>query len=246
MLAAAATILFSVSDPQGDSLGDGAYRLPAARADAAQLDLRTFTATDRDGKLTLSLTMGRVQNPDKAPNGFSVPVIDVFLGGGRGGMEKLAGTGFHTSPGRGWTYHLRVTPWNTTLQENKKTGSAPDSSGVSVRVQGASIIIDTGLPAAAYTYWALVSLYDPLTPDGLARPQVAGNPLRLVSAIPNAPQALEVLSPTSQVGLYSTLEVAPLNEQKLEADPLLYTGIAGLVLTLVTTIWGFFGRSPRR
>lgn len=239
--AAAATILFSVSDPQGDPFGDGAYTLPAARADAAQLDLRTFTALDNNGKLELRLTFGRVQNPDRAPNGFSVPVIDVFLGSGRGGAQTLADTGFKTTLNRGFKYHLRVTPWSSSIERNKRSaGNLPDSSGVKVAVQGASIVIDTGLPAASYTYWALVSLYDPLTQNGVARPQASPSPLKLVTSLENPPSALEVLMATSQVGSYATREIAPLNEPVLETNPLLFTAIAGVVLALVTTIWGLF------
>jgi C-terminal binding-module, SLH-like, of glucodextranase len=246
LAAAAATVLFSLSDPQGDSLGDGAYRLPAALSDAAQLDLRTFTASDRDGNLELKLTMGAVRNPDKLPNGFSAPVIDVFLGSGRGGAQKLADTGFRATQNRGWKYHLRVTPFTSTLEKDKSADDLPASSGVKIRVQGASILIDTGLPAGAYTYWAFTSLYDPLTPDGIAKPQATANPLRLVSAIPNAPQALEVLSDISQVGYYRSLEIPPLNEPKLETNPLLYTAIVGAALALVTSIWGLFASKRTR
>ena len=244
MAAAAATILFSVSDPQGDPFGDGAYTLPAARADAAQMDLRTFTALDNNGKLELRLTFGRVQNPDLAPNGFSLPVIDVFLGSGRGGVQTLADTGFKTAPNRGFKYHLRVTPWTASAERDKRSAAGlPDSSGVKVTVQGASIVIDTGLPAGAYTYWTLVSLYDPLTSSGVAKPQASPSPLKLVTSLENPPAALEVLMPASQVGLYATREVAPLNETVLETNPLLFTAIAGVVLALVTTIWGLF--TPR-
>jgi C-terminal binding-module, SLH-like, of glucodextranase len=244
--AVAATILFSASDPQGDSLGDGVYTLPAARSDAAQLDLRTFTALNQNDALRLSLTMGRVQNPDKAPNGFSMPVIDVFIGTGRGGTEKLGDTGFRSTPNRGWKYHLRVTPWKTSVERDPSIPAAATSGEITVKVQGASILISTGLPAAQYTYWAFVSLYDPLTPNGVAKPQLVSNPLRLISTIPDAPAALDVLSPASQVGLYLTREVSPLNEPVLETNPLLYTGGAGLVLALVTTIWGLFSRKPQR
>ena len=246
LAAAAATILFSVSDPQGDPFGDGSYTLPAARGDAAQLDLRTFTALDKAGKLELRLTFGRVQNPDGAPNGFSWPVIDVFLGSGRGGMQTLADTGFKTTPNRGFKYHLRVTPWAASIDRDKLSASdLPDPSGVKVTVQGASIVIDTGLPAASYTYWALVSLYDPLTPSGAAKPQVSPSPLRVVTSLANPPAALEVLMPTSQVGSYATREIAPLNETVLETNPLLFTAIAGVMLALVTTIWGLFSPKNR-
>ena len=242
--AAAATILFSVSDPQGDAFGDGAYTLPAARAEVAPLDLRTLTALDNAGKLELRLTMGRVQNLEAAPNGFSGPVIDVFMGVGRGGTRALADTGFTAPANRGWKYHLRLTPWLATITRDSSSSDLPDSSGVKVAVQGASLVVDTGLPASSYTYWALVGLYDPLTPTGLARPQATPNPLKIVTSLENPPAALEVLSPSSQVGLYATRVVDPLNQPVLQTNPLLFTAIAGVMLALGTTIWGLF--APQR
>jgi hypothetical protein len=47
-----------------------------------------------------------------------------------------------------------------------------------------------------------------------------------------------------QIVLWSSREVPPLNEPKLGTNPLIYTGLAGFVILLITTIWGLF--SPRR
>ena len=86
---------------------------------------------------------------------------------------------------------------------------------------------------------------DPLTPSGASKPQVGPSPLRVVTSLANPPAALEVLMPTSQVGSYATREVAPLNETVLETNPLLFTAIAGVMLALVTTIWGLFSPKNR-
>lgn len=241
---AAGSVLYSVSDPQGDALGDGVYALPSTLADPSTLDLRTFTASDTAQKLELRLSFGSVQNPELAPNGFSNAAIDVFLNTERGGIEELGFTGFHTPPGRGWRYHLRVNGWNAQLETAKNAPpSASVSSQVKVQVDGANIILSTQLPADAYRYWVFVSLYDPLSKHGVQEVSSEVSALRLSSNLQDAPSVLDVLSPSSQVGLYASREVTALNEPKLELNPLLYSLFAGLALSLMATIWGLF-RKP--
>ena len=240
---AAGTVLFSVSDPQGDALGDGVYALPNTLTDRSVLDLRTFTASDNAGKLELQLAFASVQNPERAPNGFSFALIDVYLNSERGGIEDLGITGFHTPPGRGWRYHLRVNGWNASLETAKNApASARVSSKVAVQIDGANIVLSTQLPADAYRYWAFVSLYDPLSKDGVKQVSGEASAFNLSSNLQDAPSVLDVLSPTSQVSYYTSREVEPLNEPKLEFNPLLYSLFAGLGLSLIATIWGLFRR----
>jgi hypothetical protein len=240
---AAGTILYSVSDPQGDAFGDGVYALPSTVQDASILDLRTFTAIDTAQSLELRLSFGSVQNPERAPNGFSNAVIDIFLNTERGGIEELGTTGFHSPPGRGWRYHLHVSGWNSQLETAKNAPqSARVSSRVKVQVDGANIVLSTQLPADAYRYWAFISLYDPLSKYGVQEVTSEASALHLSSNLQDAPSVLDVLSPTSQVGFYASREVPALNEPKLELNPLLYSLFAGLALSLMATIWGLFRR----
>ncbi len=243
-VSAAGTVLFSVSDPQGDALGDGVYALPSTVKDGSVLDIRTFTASEVNQKLELKISFGSVQNPERAPNGFSEPVIDVFLNSERGGIEEFGSTGFHSPPGRGWRYHLRVNGWNALLETAKNAPQAAQvSSRVGVVVDGANIVLTTQLPGDAYRYWAFVSLYDPLSKYGVTEVSSVASALRLSSNLQDAPTVLDVLSPTSQVGFYASREVPALNEPKLELNPLLYSLFAGLALSLMATIWGLF-RKP--
>lgn len=245
---AAGVILFSVSDPAGDALGDGAYVLPAAKNDVSQLDIRTFTALDTNGKLELKIDMGRIQNPDNAPNGFSKPVLDVFIGTGLGGTSNLGDSGFSTRANSGWYYWIRATPWATTLRRdpNADLVQLPSSRTAQTKVSGSSIFIKTDIPAGAYTYYAISSLYDSLTPTGIAQPQPEPSPLKLISPLENAPSGLDILFENRQILLWASREVPPLNEPVLGRNPLFYTGLVGLALVLITTIWGLFGVSKRR
>jgi hypothetical protein len=244
---AAGTILFSVSDPAGDALGDGDYVLPVLRRDVAQLDIRTFTALDVNGRLELRVDMGRVQNADSAPNGFSRPVLDVFIGTGRGGNSDLAGSGLTTRANSGWYYWLRASPWAVTVKRDRSADlvQLPDSRTAKVKVEGSSIVLTTDIPVRDFTYYAITSLYDSLTTDGVARPQSEASPLKLFSLLENAPSALDVLFENRQLVLWSTKEVPPLNEPKLGVNPLLFTGLVGFALVLATTIWGLFNVNRR-
>jgi hypothetical protein len=243
---AAGAILFSVSDPALDALGDGAYALPVAKNDVSQLDIRTLTALDVGGRLELRLQMGRIQNPDAAPNGFSRPVIDVFIGTGRGGNSSLGSSGFSTRPNSGWYYWIRATPYAVTLRRDPSSDfvQLPKNRTAQAKVEGSSIVIQTDIPATDYTYYALSSLYDSLTTSGIAQPQPEASPLKLISPLENAPSALDIVYENRQIILWSSREVPPLNEPKLGTNPLIYTGLAGFVILLITTIWGLF--TPRR
>ncbi len=245
--ALAAAILFSVSDPSSDALGDGAYTLPAAKRDASQLDIRTFSALDNNGKLEFQFSMGRVQNLDKAPNGFSNAVIDVFIGTGRGGNTDLGNSGFVTRANSGWYYWIRATPWGVTLKRDKNADlvNLPSSRTAKANADAANIFIQTDIPVGAYTYYAMSSLYDSLTPTGIAQPQAEPSPLKLLSPLENAPSALDIVFENRQILLWSNREVPPLNEPQLGTNPLLFTGIVGAALVLITTIWGLFNFSKR-
>jgi hypothetical protein len=243
---AAGAILFSVSDPANDALGDGAYVLPAAKTDVSQLDIRTFSALDNNSKLELRLQMGRIQNADNAPNGFSRPVIDVFIGTGRGGNSNLGSSGLSTRANSGWYYWIRATPYAVTLRRDASADfvQLPNNRTAQAKVESSSIILQTDIPAGEYTYYATSSLYDTLTPTGIAKPQSEPSPLKLISLLEDAPSVLDVVFENRQILLWSSREVPPLNEPQLATNPLIFTGLAGFVILLVTTIWGLF--TPRR
>jgi C-terminal binding-module, SLH-like, of glucodextranase len=236
---AAATVLFSAADPQGDALGDGAYQLPlAAQAQASSLDLRTFTTYDRDGKLEFRLGFAAISNAQGGPNGFSLPHVQVFVAERRGGVEALGSSGFRTQPGRGWQYHLTATGWFSRLECAPDVAECPTT--VRVRAQGADLVIGTDLPSRAYVYWAVVGLYDPLAIDGLRQPVALASPLNLSSSIPEAPAALDVLANVSQLGLWPSREVPALGEVVVQTNPLLWTGLVGLCMTVLGVVLNLF------
>jgi C-terminal binding-module, SLH-like, of glucodextranase len=244
---AVTTVLFSAADPQGDALGDGAYQLPvAAQTQASSLDLRTFTAYNNDGKLGFRLGFAALTNSQGGPNGFSLPHIQVFVAERRGGEEALGSSGFRTQTGRGWQYHLTATGWfaklecQSSISVSVTANSADCPQTVRIRTEGADIVLETDLPVKAYAYWAVVGLYDPLAVDGLRQPVLQASPFALSSSIPDAPAALEVLSKNSQLALWPSREVPALGEVVVQTNPLLWTGLVGLCLTVLGVVLNLF------
>jgi C-terminal binding-module, SLH-like, of glucodextranase len=236
---AVTTVLFSAADPQGDALGDGAYQLPvAAQAQAGSLDLRTFTAYNVDGKLGFRLGFAGFSNTQGGPNGFSLPHIQVFVAERRGGEESLGSSGLRTQAGRGWQYHLTATGWFAKLECPASISDCP--TNVRTRTEGADIVLETDLPIKPYAYWAMIGLYDPLAVDGLRQPVLQASPLSLSSSIPDAPAALDVLSKNSQIALWPSREVPALGEVVMQTNPLLWTGLVGLCLTVLGVVLNLF------
>jgi C-terminal binding-module, SLH-like, of glucodextranase len=240
---AVTTVLFSAADPQGDALGDGAYQLPVvAQSQASSLDLRTFTAYNVDGKLGFRLGFAALTNSQGGPNGFSLPHIQVFVAERRGGEETLGLSGFRTQAGRGWQYHLTATGWFAKLEcpPNGAANGSDCPQTVRTRTEGADIVLETDLPVKAYAYWAVVGLYDPLAVDGLRQPVLQASPLNLASSIPDAPAALDVLSKNSQLALWPSREVPALGEVVVQTNPLLWTGLVGLCMTVLGVVLSLF------
>jgi hypothetical protein len=173
---------------------------------------------------------------------FSLPHIQVFVAERRGGEEALGSSGFRTQAGRGWQYHLTATGWFAKLEcQSSITTSLPDCpKTVRTRTEGADIVLETDLPVKPYAYWAVVGLYDPLAVDGLRQPVLQASPLVLASSIPDAPAALDVLSKNSQLALWSSREIPALGEVVVQTNPLLWTGLVGLCLTVLGVVLNLF------
>ncbi len=165
-----ATALLHLQDPAGDAVGDGSLSPPTAPvyANTSDFDLESVTVTD-DPKLTVRVTMGSLSNPGHLPNGFSNPVIEVYLDTASGGARALLpGSAMRMPPKRGWNVALRVTgdqAYAVTPQKDGDPGSWPHLP-VSLEVQGTTLVIRTDLPRPQHaTVYALTGVYDPFSND---------------------------------------------------------------------------------
>jgi hypothetical protein len=76
--------------------------------------------------------------------------------------------------------------------------------------------------------------------DGLRQPVLKASPPELSSSIPDAPAALDVLAKSSQLAVWPTREVPALGEVVVQTNPLLWTGLAGLCLTVLGVVLNLF------
>jgi len=160
-----------LQDPAGDAVGDGTLAPPTAPvyANTADFDLQSVTLTS-DPKLTVRVQLGAVSDAAGLPNGFSNPILEVYLDTRPGGAQQLLpGSSMAMPPKHGWEIALRATGDEAYAVEARSSGS-PGSwprLPVTVDVQGNSITLHTQLrrPGRADVY-ALTGVYDPFTTDG--------------------------------------------------------------------------------
>ncbi|WP_231557259.1 glucodextranase DOMON-like domain-containing protein [Deinococcus sp. YIM 77859] len=228
-----AAAVLSLADPAGDARGDGGYVLPSRPAVSAQaLDLRGLRAEPRGAGMRLTVTLGRIENPWNAPAGFSAGVLDLFAGSALGGRRTLDELRLDTRGG-GWTYHLRVTGFGSTLER-----AAEEGGGVvrlptpAVRVVGNSVVIDAAIPPAQYAYWVTSSVYSPFTADGVLRPVTTPGPTHLQAGRADAPVPVDVLLPSGDQTPFTQGTLPPVGQTR-DTRTLLLVALGGLGLLLV-------------
>ncbi|GGJ50863.1 hypothetical protein GCM10008938_41080 [Deinococcus roseus] len=240
--------MLNYPDPSGDHRGDGTYHLPEnlTSTEQSSLDLRNFTASDDNGKLSLEVGLGALANPLKAPLGFSTAILDIFIKTRVGGSTTLGETGFETPPGQGWQYHLHLSGFNKDFYRVPKlTPEKLKSDDIKVTPSGTTLQIQTPIPAGQYEYWVTVSLFDPLTPAGLVSPGNDNNPFHLTSALNNPPAPVDVLAQGDQGRAYIQRTLPPVgNLQDFRPWILLGMGILGVIGVVVATIM-LMNRRPR-
>ncbi|GAA5532805.1 hypothetical protein Dalu01_01195 [Deinococcus aluminii] len=233
--------LLSFSDPAGDARGDGGYILPTrppVSADA--LDLRSFQATPQAAGMRFTVGLGRIENPWGAPSGFSAGVTDIFVGRGLGGERTLDDLRLRTTGG-GWTYHLRVTGFGSTLTQVPEGGGTPvPLPAPTVRLEGTRLVIDAAIPPGEYAYWVTSSVYSPLSPDGLLRPVTTPGPTHLQAGRADAPVPVDVLLPSGETTPFTQGTLAPVGQTR-DTRVLILAALGGLGLLLVVgatvTLW---------
>lgn len=221
-------------------LGDGTYHLPEnlSVTDQNSLDLRNFTASDEEGKLSLEVGLGALSNPLKAPQGFSTAILDIFIKTRVGGSTTLGDTGFETPPGQGWQYHLHLSGFDRAFYRVPRlTPEKLNADDIKVSTSGTTIKVQTPIPAGKYEYWVTVSLFDPLTPAGLVTPVNDTNPYHLTSRLNNPPAPLDVLATGDQGRSYIQRTLPPVGDlQDIRPWILLVMGFLGMVGVVIATI----------
>lgn len=103
--------LLTVTDPSVGPAAADSLTAPtsALYRNLAPFDLQEVTVLDSE-KLELSLRLGSYANPLGLANGFSHPIIEIYIGGGAvGAVELLPGSGMVLPDGESWTYAFQLT-----------------------------------------------------------------------------------------------------------------------------------------
>ena len=111
---------FDVTESYGDDYGPGTYTYPQNDfVIKGSLDIRRFSMRNREDKIRFDIKLGSLENPLNAPNGFSMPVIDIYidLNGRRslGSTSLLPGRGALTVPENAWEYCITINGWDSAL-----------------------------------------------------------------------------------------------------------------------------------
>lgn len=153
----AAFAALSVTDPTGDSVGDGTIVAPTAPryANSAIFDLHDVALTSQPvaaagadpattpvgaGTSDLRVTLGAIDTSESTAVGFGSVVLDVYLDAEPGGHDvTLVGPDMLFPTGLGWEYAVRVTPDGATgyVFAGQGDASSDAAGGVLVAEPGA-------------------------------------------------------------------------------------------------------------
>ncbi len=188
LLLAAALVL---TDPAGDVPPPG-YAWPKAEVYQAVgfADLVGFRVESNDEGLAFGFRLDRTPNPARAPLGFSLAVLAVYLDTGPGGASPLPGAGFPVPEGMEPDWAAIVSGWGAELLELRTGKKTP----LAARREGDWIVVQTGLSPGRYRYYPVSGVYDPFTPLGFRRVQVGGG-IWAIGAPPGSPNAVDVFDP---------------------------------------------------
>lgn len=163
-------VLLSIADPVGDTAGDGSLRPPTSGiyAGTASFDLQDVSLLDTPN-LTLAITLGALDNPAELANGFSHPIIEIYLDSAPGGeIDLLPGSDMQVPEAHRWDTALRITGDSAEVHHLSADG-ARVRMPVEVSVDGSRLIAATPLPTPSTdetTLFAIVGIYDPFAHSG--------------------------------------------------------------------------------
>lgn len=190
--------LLTLADPVGDTAGNGTLRPPTSEiyAGTASFDLLGVRLLERPN-LTLEIAMGALDNPAGLVNGFSHPIIEVYLDSAEGGEnELLPGSGMRLADGFGWETALRLTGDTTELHHLSAAGDRVRMP-VQVIVEDGNLLVSTALPSPEVdevVVYAIVGVYDPFSTDGWRAVEPSASPWAFSSSEQLLP-VVDVLAP---------------------------------------------------
>ena len=109
--------IFSMSDPQGDDNGPGTYTYPTNKvfSEKGLFDLTKYTVYDAGKNWQLTFDFTALPNPWNGPQGFSHPIILLFMDVAPGGKTTLPkgaqAAQVQFDPNHPWDVFVRIAGW---------------------------------------------------------------------------------------------------------------------------------------
>lgn len=172
-------IIFEMKDPVGDDNGPGTYKYPMRPIFDPKhklFDLTQFSVSMDEANYYFDLNLALINNPWGAPEGFSQPIIQVYLDTKSGGKTEPLREGAYVNfaADHGWEYLIKVVGWNNTavFQYTDHPNSKGKRDKIKVHVQPDMHTIRVAVPQEyfqedpeTWSYYVLVGSQDGLGPD---------------------------------------------------------------------------------
>lgn len=171
--------IFQMDDPEGDDKGPGTYQYPMRSIfDPKEklFDLTKFAVAMDEGNYYFDISLGLINNPWGAPEGFSQPIIQIYLDTKSGGKTETLNEGAYVNfaADHGWEYLIKVVSWGNTAvyhyTDHPNTKGKKDK--IKVKVLPDQKTIRVTIPQSyfqedpeSWNYYVLVGSQDGLGPD---------------------------------------------------------------------------------
>ena len=170
MIGLAVAAWLFVQDPVGDTTRD-TLQPPTASVYRSlnPFDVTSLEITDAD-ELTFNITLGSLANPFELPNGFSFPILELYVSNEtEGSAELLPGSQMSLPEGATWRYALRLTGDRVQVfvAEGGNVLEVTDAQSVALTRDGTTLTLTTSLPRPETgSVYGVVGSYSPFSSSG--------------------------------------------------------------------------------
>lgn len=171
MIALALAVLLSFQDPSGDTFGNGSLAAPTAAVfrNLSSFDLLGVEVLDTP-TLSFRFNFAALPNPLELPNGFSLPIIELYVGDETpGSVTLLPGSGMKLPGDASWHYAFRLTGDRAQafIADDDTVSELSAAEGLELEVVDNVITLQTPLPRPeSLTLYGLVGGYSPFSDSG--------------------------------------------------------------------------------
>lgn len=244
MLTLAVVALLTLTDPVSD-IGDGTVRPPTAAISRpiGALDVTQLEFYETEA-VTFSLTFASLTNPFDLSNGFTFPVIEVYIDdySDTGSTTLLPGSGMRLPGGVTWKYAFKLTGDTLQLFEATANGWQDVTSNYSITasVRGNSVVVSSSLPyPKKFDAYGMVGSYTPFNETGWMPMSRTKSPWAYSSDTQNFP-VLDVIAPTFEAQRNALASgVLPVIKPPRPTNPWIFVMIGGILLALVGVMLRF-------